>query len=131
MNLKSVGEEAADCRAAFEGVAVGSLVVHCHHEVLAELLSFPAERRINYILTSKNRNEQALRLRLFRPVEESILRGIPKLGEAIAEWRKAKAELGKANAEWRKANSELYKARAERDRAVAECVRCGNEEVIE
>ena len=97
--LLSIEEEAAACREAFEGVKLYSLVVHCHHEVLFEILTELAENRIAYILSHKPRNEQALRLRLFRPVSKEALKKYPKLD-------KARAELDKASAEWDKARAD-------------------------
>jgi hypothetical protein len=111
MNLKSIAEEEADCRAAFVGVEVGAFVLHCHHDSLLEVLTEPAENRINHIFCHKPEAEQALRLRLFRPVPPEHL---------SAEWKKAYAELDKARAEWEKADAELDKARAELDKAYAE-----------
>lgn len=69
IKLKSIEEEAADCRAAFEGSKVGDLVNFCHHEEPIEALMEPAEERIAYILAEKYPWEQALRLRLFRPIK--------------------------------------------------------------
>ena len=83
VKLGSIEEEAAACRKAFENVAVGSLVVHCHHGSLFEYLEEPAENRISYILSSKPQHEQALRLHLFRPVNSKLS---PK------KWRKADAK---------------------------------------
>jgi prophage DNA circulation protein len=67
MILLSIPEEAALCRAAFAGVKVGAMVRHCHHEQLAEPLTETPKARIAYILSFKPIEEQALRLRLFRP----------------------------------------------------------------
>jgi hypothetical protein len=68
MNLKTIAEEAADCRTAFAGVKVGSPVWLVHHTILCELLTEPAEDRIAYILSDKPEGEQARRLREFRPM---------------------------------------------------------------
>ena len=68
LKLKSIKLEAAACRKAFKGVPVGSFVLHCHHELLMEKLTQSAEDRIAYILSDKPEHEQALRLRLFRPL---------------------------------------------------------------
>ena len=72
INLKSIKEEAAACRRAFKGFKVGGHVVHCHHKTLVETLDEPVEHRILYILTEKLEGEQALRLRLFRPVKKLL-----------------------------------------------------------
>ena len=67
MELLSIPKEATACRAAFAGVPVGAMAWHCHHEVLAERLTEPADARIAFILSNKPKAERALRLRLFRP----------------------------------------------------------------
>jgi hypothetical protein len=131
MQLKSIKEEAADCRAAWQGFGVGTFALHCHHETLAEPLSENADNRISYILLSKPKDEQALRLRLFRPVSEKVLaeqqksyaereKAYAEREKVYAEWEKAYAEWEKAYAEWRKAYAEREKAYAEREKAYAE-----------
>jgi hypothetical protein len=69
IKLKSIKAEAEACKKAWEGMKVGTRAVHCHHEVMTEELTEVAINRINYILTDKPLKEQALRLRLFRPVK--------------------------------------------------------------
>ena len=96
MKLKSAEKEAADCLKAFKNFKVGGYVVHCHHEVLYEVLNEPAENRVNYILKEKPKKEQALRLRLFRPVK----------GPALAEHEKVK---GPACAEHEKVTGSAHK----------------------
>ena len=118
--LLSIEEEVAACREAFKGVKLYSLVVHCHHEVLFEILTELTENRIAYILSNKPGNEQALRLRLFRPVSKKALKKYPKLDKASAELTKARAELAKISAEWDKAYAEWDKASAELTKADAE-----------
>jgi hypothetical protein len=108
--LNSIAEEAAACRAAFRGVPVGALIVHCHHEPLFEFLSEPAENRIAYILHSKSQHEQALRLRLFRPVNIKLLP--KKWQEAYAKWQEAYAKWQEANAKLQEANAKLQEANA-------------------
>jgi hypothetical protein len=112
--LKSIEEEATDCRAAFAGVKVGTPVWHCHHEILAERLLEPAEKRILYILENKNKEEQAIRLRLFRPIK-----GDARLDKILADWYEANAELKKANTEWLEASADFGKASARLDKASA------------
>jgi hypothetical protein len=68
--LGTIEEEAAACRAAFVGVEVGAPVWCCHHEMLYERLTDPAEDRIKFILYNKEAGEQARRLREFRPVRD-------------------------------------------------------------
>ena len=125
--LKSIEEEAADCRRAFEGVEIGGLVLHCHHEVLSERLSEPAEHRIAYILDYKLEHERALRLRLFRPVSLDVInrnadwqKADADWQKADADWQKADADWQKANADWQKANADLQKANADRQKADAD-----------
>ena len=72
LRLGSIADEAAACRKAFSRIKIGAWVVHCHHEQLFEKLTEPAENRIAYILSSKPEHEQALRLRLFRPISVTI-----------------------------------------------------------
>ena len=119
LNLKSISEEEADCRAAFAGVSVGALVLHCHHDVLLELLLEPAENRINCILHYKPKTEQALRLRLFRPLLPACFRA--ELDTARAEWVKADAKW--ADAEWAEAGAKW-------DRACAEWTKTGHHAAI-
>ena len=68
LRLKSITREAADCRAAWAAVPDATAGVHIHHEVVAEALTEPIWTRITYSLTEKPQAEQALRLRLMRPV---------------------------------------------------------------
>jgi len=118
--LKSIEEEAADCRARCANMKVGDLILHCHHDVLREKLLEPVNNRIDYILTSKQDNV-ALRLRLMGPpVEDAAVLADAKLSKADAEWSKAYAELSKAYAEWSKAYAEWWKADAKLSKAYAE-----------
>ena len=109
LKLKSIEEEAAECRKRFAGVKVGSLVVHCHHQRPLEILIESAESRISYILSSKDVSEQALRLRLFAPAI------IPaKFEEAYAKWLEAYAKRQEAYANWREADAKCREASAKR-----------------
>src|SRR5271157_5591429 len=112
MKLKSIEEEAADCRQANKNAKIGDFILHLHHGIVGETLSEPIENRIVYILTQKSEHERALRLRLMRVVPEKDLK-------ADAKWRKAYAEQEKAYAEWRKADAECEKADAEQGKADA------------
>ena len=98
LKLGSIAAEAAACRKAFAKVKPGAFVLHCHHEILGETLTEPAENRIAYILSSKPEHEQALRLRLFRPVSAS---------HAYADRQKAAADEQKAYADRQKAYADL------------------------
>ena len=94
--LKSVKEEAADCRVRCAGMKVGDLILHCHHEILCETLTESVENRIDYILRSKQDNV-ALRLRLMGPpIEDAAVLADAELSKADAEWSKACAEWSKA-----------------------------------
>jgi len=117
--LKSIEEEAEDCRARCAGMKIGDLILHCHHEVLCEALTEPVENRIDYILESKSDNP-ALRLRLMGPpIVDAAVLADAELSKADAELSKACAELSKACAEWSKACAELSKADAEWSKAYA------------
>ena len=88
MKLKSIKKEAAACRKAFKGFK-GKYVVHCHHQKEYEELTEPAENRIAYILSDKDKGEQALRLRLFRPIKAPALAEYNKItAPAWAEHKK-------------------------------------------
>ena len=69
MNLLTIAEEAAACRAAWAAMPGATAGAHIHHETVAEKLTEPIEARIAHILAEKPRGEQALRLRLMRPIE--------------------------------------------------------------
>jgi hypothetical protein len=121
LKLGTIEQEATDCRKAFEGVEVGSLTLHCHHEVLMEQLDEPAEHRIAYILSRKPKNEQALRLRLFRPIFQEIINRNADWQKANADWQKAYADRQKADADYlQKAYADLQKAYADRQKANAD-----------
>ena len=84
MKLGTIAQEEAACRAAWKNSKATS-AWHCHHETLAEALTEPAENRIDYILSYKPANEQALRLRLLRPVKSpSVAPARKAYDEAIA-----------------------------------------------
>jgi hypothetical protein len=83
-------EEAALCRAAWKAHP-SKWGWHIHHEVLAEERVYAIEDRISYILSSKGVSEQALRLRLLRPVLNDAALAEPRkaYNAALAESRKA------------------------------------------
>jgi len=109
LKLGSIADEAAACRKAWAAHPKAILAWHCHHEILIEKLTEPAENRIAYILRDKPEHEQALRLHLFRPFRGPLP---AQLKKATAEWHKADAEWHKADAEWHKATAEWHKAGA-------------------
>ncbi len=102
--LKTIEEEAADCRAAWAAAPNAKYGAHIHHEVPCEALTEPIEARISFILVNKVPKERALRLRLMRPTTEEAFKAYDA---ARAEAQKA---YGAAMAEPQKA---YYAARAE------------------
>ena len=110
IKLGSIDEETKACRKEFVNFPVGGYTLHCHHEIIGETLSEPAEHRIQYILDAKPEHEQALRLRLFRPISDKKLKMYKK---ADAGSQKAYADLQKAHADRLKADAGLQKAHAD------------------
>jgi hypothetical protein len=119
--LKSIEEEAYDCRAACVNLKVGEWAWLVHHEILAEPLTESIENRIKWILENKTDNV-ALRLRLLRPlVEDEAMLSDAELDKARAELYKAHAAYhnrdyaayNRSYAEFVEASVEYYKARAE------------------
>ena len=117
MQLKSITEEAADCRAAWADAPKAKIAHCCHHEVHVEPLTEPAENRIEYILREKPKREQALRLRLFRPWTVRLPKAMQK---ADADWQKADADRQRAYADWQKAYADRQKAYADMQKADAD-----------
>ena len=74
MNLKSIDEEAAACRAAWAAEPDAKYGAHIHHEGPCEALTEPIEARIAFILANKVPRERALRLRLMRPTTEEAFK---------------------------------------------------------
>ena len=98
LDLKSIDQEAADCCAAWAQMPDATAGLHIHHEIIAEDLSEPIEHRISYILREKPKPEQALRLRLMRPIQQSALAEYNRIQQsAWAEYNRirqsASAEL--------------------------------------
>ena len=92
MKLQSIAKEAATCRAAWAAMPDATAGAHIHHEVAAEKLTEPIEARIAYILRVKPKQEQALRLRLMRPLTASALGEYQKVtASAWAEYEKVTA----------------------------------------
>src|SRR5665213_134593 len=100
IKLKSIKAEAEACRKAWKGLEVGTDSVHNHHEVLTEKLTSSATDRINYILTDKPLPEQALRLRLFRPVTRQAWAKYQKVTRQA--WAKYQKVTGPAWAKYQK-----------------------------
>ena len=100
MKLQSIAKEAAACRAAWAAMPDATAGAHIHDEVPAEYLTEPIENRIAYILNTKPRKEQALRLRLMRPVTAPAWAEYEKVtASAQAEYEKVTAS---AQAEYKK-----------------------------
>ena len=68
MKLGTIQAEAALCRAAWAAKPRAKAGVHIHHDMAIEALTEPIEVRIADILAGKPEHEQALRLRLMRPI---------------------------------------------------------------
>jgi hypothetical protein len=120
--LKSIEEEAADCRAACANLKIGWAWL-VHHGILAEPLTEPIENRISYILEYKTDNV-ALRLRLLRPlIEDEAMRSDDELDKALAGYStalydKAWSNGGSTSAGYIKAFEAYYKARAELNKSI-------------
>jgi hypothetical protein len=71
IELRSIEEEAAACRAAFEAAPDAEWAWHREHDVLFDPAADWADR-IEVILTVKPEPERALRLRLFRPTPPAL-----------------------------------------------------------
>jgi hypothetical protein len=121
LKLGSIAEEADKCRKAFANVKPDIPAWHCHHEILIERLTEPAENRIKYILSSKPEHEQALRLHLFRPfrgptpktLKEAYAKrqeAYAKRQEACAKWQEAYAKWQEAYAKWQEACAKWQEA---------------------
>ena len=61
-----------------------TIVLFCHHEKFAEVLSEPIENRIDYIINEKPEGEIETRLCWIQPYK-----GHSKMKKADAEWEKA------------------------------------------
>ena len=118
MKLRSIEAEVKACRAAFARHPDAVIALHCHHGILGERLTEPPENRIQYILRSKPRNEQALRLKLFRPIP---FKAYADWQKADADWQEAYADWQKAYADKQKAYADKLKADADRQEADADC----------
>ncbi len=109
---KDIEKQAALCRKAFKGVKVGAVVQHCHHGQWLEVLTETPETRIAYILEQKPVEEQAERLRRFRPIGPEERRLPAALRTAAAAWQKSDAALQTAAAAYQKSDAALQKSDA-------------------
>ena len=79
------------------------LAIHCHHDILVEHC-YDYDQRVEAIKTTKPKNEQGIRLKVFKLLPKEAVDELPnKLVKAYAEWVKAYAEWDKAYREvWHK-----------------------------
>ena len=121
--ILSIEEELAACRKAFQENPKAKYAWCCHHSILLELLTEPCENRIQYILENKEKKEQAIRFRNFRPLRielpKEIIKAIAKLNEARAKYNEACAKLNEAEAKLNKARAKYNEARAKLNEAEA------------
>lgn len=95
MTLKTIADEAADCRAAWAAHPEAKWGIHIHHgDAVIERLTQPIQDRIDFILNFKAEAEKPLRLRLLRP----ILCEVPSKPDA------SRVEFEAAEAEWAEIN---------------------------
>ena len=104
--MRTIEQALNDCRAAWAGVDKVPFVEgktwawNCHHGVEVELLTEPAENRIEYILSKKPTEEQVRRLDNFRPVRSELPKALTEaraaLDEAWAAYIEAVKEAGPA-----------------------------------
>jgi len=115
LKLNSIKKEAAACRKAFGKFPIGGFTLHCHHEQSGETLNDLVEKRITYILSFKQEHEQALRLRLFRPISNTKLKHFKQADDARKQaqvalrqvysiWMQAQAAKKKADPDWKQTN---------------------------
>src|SRR3990167_2048725 len=63
--------------------------IHCHHDILVEWC-YDYEERVEVIKKDKPKNEQEIRLRLFKILPEEAVKEIPKARqEADKAWQEA------------------------------------------
>ena len=87
--------------------------IHCNHDILAAHC-YDYDERIRYIKKTKPKNEQEIRLRLFKLLPQEAIDEIPKeFVEASVEYGKAEKKLAKALGESSKRSPDYGKA--ERD----------------
>jgi hypothetical protein len=71
IKIGTIEQELKKCRAAFAAHPKATWAWCCHHEIHCEALTEPAENRIAFILSSKDKSEQAVRLLNFRPCKDA------------------------------------------------------------
>ena len=121
--IQSIKKELAACRKAFQEAPNATCAWCCHHSILLEFLTEPYENRIQYILKHKEKKEQAIRFRNFRPLRielpKEIIKAIAKYYEAIAKLSKASAKYDEACAKLNEASAKYNEALAKYDEALA------------
>ena len=74
--------------------------IHCHHDKLVEYC-YNYKARVEYIKSDKPRQEQKIRLKLFKLLPPEALKDIPKkYQETDAKRREACAKWREADKEW-------------------------------
>ena len=108
---------------------IGDIAWCCHHAIIIERLTEPAQNRINYIKTGKRERERPVRLAAFMPVDradlpESFLNeweqghALREQGHALREQGHALREQG--DALWAQGNAlEKQAIRAHEDELIA------------
>ena len=114
--IQSIEKELAACRKAFQEAPEAKYAWCCHHSILLEPLTEPCENRIQYILENKEKAEQAVRFRNFRPLRIELPKEIIK---AIAKYEKARAKYDKALAKYNEACAKCNEACDKLNKALA------------
>lgn len=78
------------------------LSIHCHHDILIECCT-DYQGRIDSIRLDKPKNEQEIRLRLFKLLPEEAMKDLPNI------LMKAYTDFHKVHNDWQKANADRYK----------------------
>ena len=91
--------------------------IHCHHDKLVEYC-YNYKARVEYIKSDKPRQEQKIRLKLFKLLPPEALKDIPKKyqetdakrREACAKWREADDKWQETDARWQEAYAKRREA---------------------
>ena len=110
------------------------LSIHCHHKILVEYC-YDYKERVKYIKNHKPKNEQKIRLRLFKILPKEAENDVPKeyleadkaWNEAYKAWNKLESGAEKSLDEANKAWSEADKAWDEADKDIFHQKWCGCE----
>ena len=94
---------------------IGDIAWCCHHAIIIERLTEPAQNRINYIKTGKRERERPVRLAAFMPVDRADL---PE--SFLNEWEQGHALREQGDALWAQGNAlEKQAIRAHEDELIA------------